>query len=254
MAGDPEDIVFTPTPVASSNLLGRIDKIDRMLQRVGTTVQALPAIQSEVEGAHRQLVALDTKVGYVQDRLARAEDKIDQGHQCVHDSDIKELKSGHNLTISRVEAEERQGVKTLQIVQTNVEETGKLEQEIKDLDKVRRDWSKVIISACLTFIPVVGGGLWFFSRLAGQVEHNEVERKEQVTRIEKRLNGLPTKAEQQQLSQEVQQLRTVLERQPPARYDDVSTLCTAMPVSQRRALRRQLRQLRLSIPATCREE
>lgn len=254
MPRNPDDPVFTPTPVGSSDLMGRIDKIDRLIQRVGTRLEPLPKIQEKVEGATQQLVALDTKLGHVQDRLVRAENKIDKGHECAKTSDIRELKEGQADVHSKIEAEGRQGIKTLQIVRATADNAEKLEKEISGLSTIRRDWAKTLIVILLALLPPVGSGIWFVSQLSTRVERNEVQQTSRHKRVEAQLKGMPNREDQRQLKREVQQLRTVLERQDTSRYDDISTICRAMTPPRRWAFRRQLRQLGVEVPAACLEE
>lgn len=246
--------VFTPTPVETTDLIGRIAKIDRMLQRVGTEVKVLPMIQDEVQGAHRKIVALDTKVDFMQERVVRAENKLDEGHKCIKDSDIRELKNGQSDAYARIESTDKQGIEALQIAKNAADDAVKLEKEVQGLDEVRRGWTKVAISAVITLLPLLGGGIWYVSSLSGEVQHNATQNREQIVRIEKRLSDLPSKTEQRELNREVSQLRVVLEQQTPARYDDVSTICRALSPSQRRGFRRQLQRLELNVPTECREE
>lgn len=250
--------VFTPTPVESTNIIGRMEKLDRLLTRVGDRVEELPAIKQEVEHTAKQVVALDTKLEYVRERIGKAEDKIEQGHQCKRTSTIEQLKAVQVGTSARLEAEGRQSVKTLQMVHTVTEDHQELENDVKQLNaargKARADWVKSSLGIGFSLLMAVGSGIWFVSKLEARVERNETTQREQTARIHKKLEEFPTRVEQQDLRSEVRQLRVALERQPPARYDDISALCQGKTAAKRRMVRRQLQQLGLNVPGVCREE
>jgi hypothetical protein len=254
MRGKPPDPVFTPTPVDANNFIERMEKLDRLLTRVGDRVEELPSIKNEVEQTAKQVVALDTKLEYVRERINKAEDKLEQGHQCQKTSTIEGLKTAQSDTSTRLEAEGRQAVKTLQMVTAVIEDQQTLQTEIKDISKTKREWVRTAFGIVVTLLMTAGSGIWFISQLEGRVDHNEVTQREQYGRIQKRLEESPSKSDHQELQSEVKQLRVALERQPSSRYDDLSILCQGKSAARRRLVRRQLQQLGVRIPEVCREE
>lgn len=250
--------MFTPTPVDATNLIGKMEKLDRLLTRVGDRVEELPAIKAEVEQTSKQVVALDTKLEFVRERIGKAEDKIEQGHQCQKTSTIEQLKIAQSDTSARLEAEGRQSVKTLQMVHTVTEDHHTLENDVKQLNeersKARNEWVRSMLGVAFSLLMAVGSGIWFISSLEGRVERTEATQREQAASINRKLGEFPTKVDQQALRSEVRQLRVALERQPPARYDDISALCQGKTAARRRVIGRQLLQLGLDVPDACREE
>jgi len=249
----PPPPVFTPTPEQGSSIIERIDKIDRLLQRVGTRVEELPNIQKDVTETSKHVVALDTTLEAVRERIAKAEDKIDQGHRCIRTSTIDQLKEMQRNVSARIEAECRQSVKTLQMVTEVSGDQETLQLDVKDIHKTRREWAKVVIGLVLTIVTTAGSGVWLLSNLAQRVEYNETVQKEQYNRLQKQVESSSMR-NQRAVNQELKQLRHALEQRTPARYDDLSALCSESSVGQRRLMRRQLLQLRLEVPPACREE
>lgn len=212
---DSDDMIIQdPTPVRDMSqgqailAIGEVQKNVNALVRVSNSqvafVRQIPEIKKEV-------LVVSTKLGDVDRRVGRLEDKTDRSHDCYQTEAIEEVKEA---ALSLRKEREDDTLKVMRTT-TELESIYKSVQEIKDNEKsvadVRRSNFYFWIGTALSFIATVLGAVWYLRGLSADIQMESTAREMQFRQVENLLNRVSTSTDPAPMMKQIKQLKTAVE-------------------------------------------
>ena len=244
------------TPIPSSVDLREMDvsirKIATAVNRSARHTERIPEIQKKVEGTSTKVIELGVKLENIGDRVSKAENKIEQGHDCYQSETISELKSAQKEANDKIETDAREGIEHKAKLDRLTSISDSIETDVEEIKKAPRKLFAALMGILITVLSGLGGAIWFLAELNKDVEFERARREEQFKGIEKQLTGIGIKVDPRPITSGIKRLENTVKASSEDE-EEFNSLCISMSYSEKRFIRGTLLRRGKKIPTSCLE-
>lgn len=251
------DIRVTPPP---SPIKGQeVEKLNESIAKIASAVnrsarhtEQIPDIRNKVEITREKVIALDTKMGAVTERVAKVEDRVSAGHACQIPDTIEALKHSQRDSSQKLDITLQKDAKQSGEIRALKEDTVNILSDVADIKRAPQRLFYGLLGIVITLLTGAAGAVWFIAALSAEVEFERNRRTEQFQRIEQQLKGVARNTNPTPVIEQVEKLeRTV--RNSDGLEEEYNALCADMPFHEKRVFAKVLKRRGRRVPRSCLE-
>jgi hypothetical protein len=266
-SGQKDDIRVTPPPRLDRPSSGKgepvtdvdVEKLHETINKIASAVNAsakhteqIPDIKKKVDSTSDKVVALDTKMDGVTERVTKVENKVDKGHDCFQVDVIAELKDNHREASQKIEMDVQKGIEQRAKLEALSKEHASTEADVEDIKKAPRRMFFGLLGVIVTIVSGALGASWFLAELQKDVEFEREQRTEQFKRIETQIKAVGSKADTTTVKQTLADIEDEIE-ESNGHEQRYNALCDGMQRHEKRFMKTTLQKRGKTIPASCLE-